>query len=274
MTVAATSDGARSGASRYREILSSAEAVAMQAAQTLLAMRDRKLDVSRKELRDVVTEADLASERLVIAGLRALTPDAAILSEEAGASGPEGGPRWIVDPLDGTVNYASGLAWFSVTMAYQEEGRTRVGVLHSPLGDVTSRFVEGEIATVNGREARVSSCASLSDAVVSVILTSHYDDAEVARAAEAIRRLGNRTRGVRIIVSGGLELSLIADSRLDGFVSLKADIVSHAAAMPLVRAAGGRVTRLDGRDSQDDDLQKIASNGLIHDELLACLHGL
>lgn len=79
---------------------------------------------------------------------------------------------------------------------------------------------------------------------------------------------------MRIIVSGGFELSLVADSRLDGFVSLKADIVSHAAAMPLVRAAGGRVTRLDGRDSHDDDLQKIASNGLIHDELLACLHGL
>ncbi len=274
MTVARTGDDARSDASRYREILSGAEAIAMQAAQTLLAMRDRKLDVSRKQLRDVVTEADLASERLVIAGLRALTPGAAILSEEAGASGPAGGSRWIVDPLDGTVNYASGLAWFSVTMAYQEEGRTRVGVVHSPLGDVTARFIEGEVATVNGRDARVSSCASLSDAVVSVILTSHYDEAEVARAAEAIRRLGNRARGVRIIVSGGFELSLIADSRLDGFVSLKADIVSHAAAMPLVRAAGGRVTRLDGRDSHDDDLQKIASNGLIHDELLACLQGL
>jgi myo-inositol-1(or 4)-monophosphatase len=75
-------------------------------------------------------------------------------------------------------------------------------------------------------------------------------------------------------VSGGFELSLIAEGNLDAFVSLKADIVSHAATMPLVRAAGGRVTRLDGYDAHDEDLQKIASNGLIHDELLECLHGI
>lgn len=258
---------------RYREILAGAEAIADRAAKTLLEMREQPLDVARKQLRDVVTDADLASERLVIEGLRALTPGVAILSEEAGASGPEGGARWIVDPLDGTVNYACGLPWFSVTMAYQEDRRTRVGVLHSPLADVHTRYIEGAVATVNGRDVRVSTCASLSDAVVSIILTSHFNDREVARAAEAIRRLGNVVRGVRIIVSGGLELSLVADARLDAFVSLKADIVSHAATMPLVRVAGGRVTRLDGRDSADEDVEKIASNGAIHDELLACLAG-
>ena len=262
------------GDPRHLDLLAGAEAIAARAAKALLDMRTQPLDVARKQLRDVVTEADLASERLVIEGLRALTPDAAILSEEAGASGPEGGARWIVDPLDGTVNYASGLPWFSVTMAYQEGGVTRVGVLHSPLTQVSARYVEGAIATVNGHDAHVSTCASLADAVVSVILTSHFNDREVTRAAEAIRRLGNRARGVRIIVSGGLELSLVADAQLDGFVSLKADIVSHAATMPLVRAAGGRVTRLDGRDSSDDDLEKIASNGAIHEELLACLAGI
>jgi myo-inositol-1(or 4)-monophosphatase len=259
---------------RYLDLLTGAEAIAMRAAHALLEMRERPLDVARKQLRDVVTEADLASERLVIEGIRTLTPGAAILSEEAGATGPEGGARWIVDPLDGTVNYAAGLPWFSVTMAYQEDGATRVGVLHSPLAQLTSRYVEGAVATVNGRAAHVSACASLSDAVVSVILTSHFNDREVTRAAEAVRRLGNTARGVRIIVSGGLELSLVADAQLDAFVSLKADIVSHAATMPLVRAAGGRVTRLDGRDSSDDDLEKIASNGAIHDELLACLAGI
>lgn len=259
---------------RHLDILTGAEAIAASAAQTLLDMRERPLDVARKQLRDVVTGADLASERLVIEGLRALTPGAAIVSEEAGARGHDGGERWIVDPLDGTVNYASRLPWFSVTMAYQEGGATRVGVLNAPLADIVARYVEGTLATINGRDVQASSCASLANAVVSVILTSHFSGDEVARTAEAIRRLGNRARGVRIIVSGGIELCLVADGRLDGFVSMKADAVSHAATMPLVRAAGGRVTRLDGRDSHDDDLQKIASNGLIHDELLECLHGL
>ena len=258
---------------RYEELLRGAEAIAAQAARTLCEMRAGPLDVARKELRDVVTAADLASERIVIDGLRTLTPGAAIVSEEAGASGPAGGPRWIVDPLDGTVNFAAGLPWFSVTIAYQEEGRTRAGVVHAPLANIVARYCEGVIATVNGRTARVSQRDRLSDAVVSIVLTSHFDDAAVARTAEAVRRLGVAVRGVRIIVSGGLEMTLVADGQLDAFVSLKADAVSHAAAMPIVRAAGGRVTRLDGCDADDDDVQRIASNGLIHDELLALLDG-
>jgi myo-inositol-1(or 4)-monophosphatase len=103
------------------------------------------------------------------------------------------------------------------------------------------------------------------------VLTSHFAQSDVARTAEAVRRLGNAARGVRIIVSGGLEMTLVADGQLDAFVSFKADAVSHATGTALVRAAGGRVTRLDGRDCDDDDLQRIASNGLIHDELMACL---
>jgi len=274
-----SSDGRKHGdtamtTSRHAEMLRGAEAIAARAAETLCMMRGRALDVRRKDLRDVVTAADLASEALVLAGIRDLTPAAGIFSEEAGASGPQDGPRWIVDPLDGTVNYATGLPWFSVTMAYQEGGETRAGVVHAPAIAMVARYAEGGIATVNGRDARMSQCASLSDAVVSIILTSHFTEREVARTAEAIRRLGSRVRGVRIIVSGALELTLVADATLDAFISLKADAVSHAAAMPLVRAAGGRVTRLDGRDATDDDLEKIASNGLIHDELLACLDGL
>jgi myo-inositol-1(or 4)-monophosphatase len=258
---------------RYAGILLGVESIAERAAETLSAMRGRALEVNRKELRDVVTEADLASEQIVLDGIRALTPNAAIISEEAGSSGGEGGARWIVDPLDGTVNYAAGLPWFSVTMAYQEDARTRVGIVCAPGIGLLARYAEGGIATVNGRNAQVSARRSLSDAVVSIVLTSHFTERDVTRTAEAVRRLGNTARGVRIIVSGGLEMTLVADGQLDAFVSLKADVVSHAAAMPLVRAAGGRVTRFDGRDAIDDDLDRIASNGLIHDELLQCLQG-
>ena len=259
---------------RYAEILRGAEAIAERAGTALCAMRGRKLEVSRKEFRDIVTEADLASERIVLDGLRALTPNASIVSEEAGASGVEGGARWFVDPLDGTVNYAAGLPWFSVTMAYQEDGLTRAGIVYAPAVDLVARYAEGGIATINGRDARVSARGSLSDAVVSIVLTSHFTEREVARTAEVVRRLGNAARGVRIIVSGGLEMALVADGQLDAWVSLKADVVSHAAAMPLVRAAGGRVTRFDGVDASDDDLERIVSNDLIHDELLLCLVGI
>lgn len=172
------------------------------------------------------------------------------------------------------MNYAGGLPWFSVTAAYQENAITKVGIVDAPLAGIIGRYVENEIATVNDQPARVSTVSSLSDAVVSVIITSHFSEDEVARAAEVVRRLGNLSRGVRIIVSGGLEMTLVACAQLDAYISLKADVVSHAAAMPLARAAGGRVTRLDGVDSSDDDLEKVTSNGLIHTELLDRLFGL
>lgn len=252
-------------------LLGKVDALARQAGELLVRMQGEQLAVTRKELRDVVTAADLASERLVIDGLRRLTPEAAILSEEAGFSGSAVGPRWIVDPLDGTVNYAGGLPWFSVTMAYQEAGRTLLGLTHAPLAGVVARYSAEGLAAINDRPAAVSATRSLSDAVVSVVLTSHYTPDEIARTSVVIRRLAERTRGVRIIVSGGLEMSLVAAGRLDAFVGLKADIVSHAAALPLVRAAGGRVTTVGGRDSEDADLEKIASNGLIHEELLEAI---
>jgi myo-inositol-1(or 4)-monophosphatase len=219
---------------------------------------------------DPVSEADLAAEAEIRRVLGERRPADAILGEEGGATG-DGELRWIVDPLDGTVNYAAGLPWFSVTLAYQEDGVTRVGVTHAPAVNILACYAEGSVATVNGRTAHVSRRDTLADAVVSLVLTSHFTDAEVARTADAVRRLGGKVRGVRIIVSGGLEMTLVADGQLDAFVSLKADAVSHAAAMPLVRAAGGRVTRLDGRDASDDDVERVASNGLIHDALLDCL---
>jgi myo-inositol-1(or 4)-monophosphatase len=257
---------------RYDSLLASAEKVAAAAAEKLTAMRSGGLTATRKEGLDIVTEADLAAEAIILKGLAGLVPGAAILSEEAGHSGPADGACWIVDPLDGTINYASGLPWFSVTMAFQEDDATRVGVILSPAAGLVARFSSDGVATVDGEPAAVSTTARLADAVISVVLTSHFSGDEVARTAEIIRRLGMQARGVRLIVSGAFELALLASGRTDGFVSIKADIVSHAAGMPLVRAAGGRVSRLDGVDCVDDDLEKIGSNGLIHEELLRCLN--
>jgi myo-inositol-1(or 4)-monophosphatase len=254
-----------------KALLRSAEAIVARAAETLVGMQGGTLKTSRKDLLDVVTEADLASEEIVLDGLRRLTPDAAILSEEQGASGPSGPTRWIVDPLDGTVNYASGLPWFSVTIAYQEHGRTVLGLTHAPAACLVSRYIEDDLATVNDQPVRASQNAKLADAVISVMLTSHFSAEELRRTAAIIAKLGAVTRGVRIVVSGAFELSLVASGRLDAFVSVKADIVSHAMGLPLVRAAGGRVTTIGGRDAGDEDLEKIASNGRIHDELLAQL---
>jgi len=218
-------------------LMRGAEPVVAEAAATLVAMQRVPRATARKELRDIVTDADLAAEKIVIGGLTALTPGAAILSEEQGFIGAASGPRWIIDPLDGTINYAAGLPWFSVTVAYHDGDEVLVGLTKAPLAGVMGRYARGYLATINDQPARVSGTRKLSDAIVSVILTSHFSPDEVRRTARIIERLGSLARGVRVIISGALEMTLVAGGQLDAFVSIKADIVSHAAATPLVRAA-------------------------------------
>lgn len=124
-----------------------ADDLARGAVDLLLRLQDETLEVKRKERRDVVTNADLASERLILDRLRVLTPDAAILSEEAGGQHADAAASWIVDPLDGTVNYATGLPWFSVTMAYLEQGRTVFGLTYAPAAGI----VGGSATTASPR---------------------------------------------------------------------------------------------------------------------------
>jgi fructose-1,6-bisphosphatase/inositol monophosphatase family enzyme len=252
----------------YAALLDSVQPVVARAAAKLVEMQRSPLHVERKDLLDIVTEADLAAEEIVVSGLLALTPGAAILAEERGAIQGAAPGRWIIDPLDGTINFANGLPSFSVTVAYELEGEICLGMISAPAAGLEARYARGRPATVNGMPAQVRPTSSLSDAVISVCLTSHFSDSEVRQTAAIIERLGRVARGVRIMVSGAYEMALVASGKLDGFISIKADVVSHAAGMQLVRAGGGRVTRLDGHDAAVDDLVRICSNGHVHDELL------
>jgi len=115
-----------------------------------------------------------------------------------------GGARWIIDPLDGTVNYATGLPWFSVTVAYEAQGEVQLGLVNAPKAGVQARYVRGALATINDVPARVTQTRTLSDAVISVCLTSHFSDDEIRRTVAIINCLGRVARGVRVVVSGGL----------------------------------------------------------------------
>lgn len=260
-----------SAAVDYAALLAGAERVVGEAAATLVRMQSSPLRTERKDLLDVVTEADLAAEEIIVQGLLRLTPGASILAEERGEVAGSAA-RWIIDPLDGTVNFASGLPWFSATVAYEDAGGVQLGLVHAPKAGLVARYVRGSVATVDGAPARVKPTRSLSDAVISVCLTSHFSPELVRRTSAIVERLATVTRGVRIVVSGGFEMSLVAAGRSDGFVSIKADVVSHATGQELIRAAGGRVTTLSGNDAAIDDLERIATCGGIHDELLEHLN--
>lgn len=252
------------------------EALARRAGSEILALRGLDLNTKRKEGFDVVTAADLAAERVVLDELGRLTPGVPVLSEEGKSSeAPKSGSFWVLDPLDGTVNFAAGLPIFAVSLALKRGSGTELGIVHMPAMGRMFRFQHDHPreATVDGRPMRPSSTKRLADAVVSLTVTSHYAPEMFDRVMKVFDRLARCTRGVRVIVCGAYELAAVASGRLDGHVCLNADIFSVAAAMPMVTIAGGKVTRLDGQPSRDDDLDVIASNGHIHDELLDAVRG-
>jgi myo-inositol-1(or 4)-monophosphatase len=263
---------APAGGADPRALLAAVHAVARDAGKALLAVRGQDLGVARKQGLDIVTAGDLAAEKAVLAGLGRLLPGVPVLSEEGPAAVPPARGRWwVVDPLDGTVNFAAGLPTFAVAIGLKNGARTELGVVHMPA--FGHDFVLAGGARAGGSGFAASTTRRLADAVVSVTVTSHYAPALFTRAMRVIDRLARRCRGVRIVVCGAYELAAVATGALDGHVCLAADIFSICASLPMVAAGGGRVTHLDGRRFADTHptLDLVASNGRIHGELLACL---
>jgi fructose-1,6-bisphosphatase/inositol monophosphatase family enzyme len=254
------------------EFLRDAERLVGDAAALLMTHRFQPLLTRGKTGNDIVTSADLASERLLIRGIRRIDPTARILTEEAGLLDGEGPRDWIVDPLDGTINFATGLPWFSVTLAIRQNHDVLLGIVEAPAVPLRAYAVAGGGAFVDGRPAQVSAVSRLRDAVVSVVLSSDFTADETARTLDLVAALKRCTRGIRIVISGALELALVASGALDAFVTIRRDRVSHEGAIPIVVAGGGSATDWAGR-AIGPDCPKLVSNGWIHDEILALIGG-
>jgi len=198
--------------------------------------------------------------------IREAFEDHNILTEETKQSRTQSPYLWIIDPLDGTINYASGLPLFAVSIGVQYQGNTIAGVINLPaLGEVYTA-VQGEGAYEGGRRLTVTT-SELSEAVVSVILTSHFSEEHSQNTLNVIKALTGSIRGVRIIVCEAFELASIASGRLDGNICIKADAYGAAAGQLLIEEAGGRVTEFSGRTFDKTSQSIVASNGVIHKEL-------
>ncbi|MFH1501944.1 MAG: inositol monophosphatase family protein [Candidatus Eisenbacteria bacterium] len=233
---------------------------------------EKPLDVAHKNRRELVTEMDLASEEIVLSAIRAEFPADPIVAEEGspGEVGADGAARpsrvWIVDPLDGTNNYAHGYPFFSVAVALEERGLPVVGVVYDPLRDELFAAETGGGATLNGAPIRVSDSDSLSDSIVATGFP--YDRTETSDNNLAnLNRFILSARGIRRGGSAELDLVYVACGRLDGFWELGLKIWDVSAGGVIVQEAGGRVAnfRSETWDHRRGDV--VASNGLIQDEM-------
>jgi len=216
-----------------------------------------------------VTETDTAAEALIITGLRSAFPDHRILAEESGgddwrAPGP---PIWVIDPLDGTVNFSHGFPHVGISLALLVEGEPVVGVVYDPLRQETFATTAGGGATLDGRPIHVSDAERLADAFLA---TGFPYDRRTA-ADNNVERLGHflrRSQGVRRAGAAVLDLSYVACGRLEGFWELGLNPWDVGAGILLVREAGGRVTDFSGGSDHFAGRTIVASNGRIHQQML------
>ncbi|MBK9383942.1 MAG: inositol monophosphatase [Planctomycetes bacterium] len=222
--------------------------IAREAGRVLLQHFER-LDPTRIERksthRDLVTAADLASERTILQAVRARYPGHAIHAEEEGRSGSPDAPTWIVDPLDGTINFVHGLPAFGVSIALYEGGEPRVGVVHLPkLGETFSARAGGG-AFLAGRPIRVARTSELKDALVATGFPYERGDPERDNAA-LFAHLYPQVRDLRRWGAASADLAFVACGRFDAFWELDLKPYDVAAGALLVREAGGVVTDLRG----------------------------
>ena len=222
---------------------------------------------------DLVTEMDLKSERVIVDYICRNFPAHAILAEENayGDAASKGSTyKWIIDPLDGTTNYAHGYPIYSVSIAVEVEGIVTAGVVyHPPLKEMFTA-IQGEGAKLNGKEVRVSAVDDLGE---SLTVTGFPYDVRTPphRNVEHFTRFLKSARAVRRDGSAALDLAYVAAGRFDGYWEPNLSPWDVAAGSLMVREAGGTVSDYRGTQSSIYDKQFVASNGKIHGQMLRLL---
>jgi len=239
----------------------------------LLMQRLGVAKVTNKGDIDLVTEADLASENLIIERIRSYYPQHGILAEESGdaalVDGKRGEWKWIIDPLDGTTNYAHSYPCFCVSIALEHAGVLEVGVVYDPVRDEMFAAERGNGATLNDRKIMVSSVEELKDAMVCTGFPYNVrerpdftrDFANFTMAAQAVRRDG----------SAALDLAYVACGRFDGFWEDGLSPWDIAAGKILIEEARGKVSNFENQPLSIYTKKVLASNGLVHDAMLRVL---
>jgi len=235
-------------------------------------------DADRKSTsRDLVSKADLEAERFLVAGIPAGDD---ILAEEGSDRETDGAPRkWVIDPLDGTVNFLHGFPIWCVSIAVVEAGELVAGVVHAPAIGHTWAAAKGAGATLNGKSIRVTRTDRLKESIVATGFSYRRDEIP-DHNFDNFARIGMACGGIRRMGAAAVDLAFLASGSFDGFWEPHLNAWDLAAGALLIREAGGHVTDFAGSEALDDILfgrNLVASNGVIHEQIrerLAPLRGL
>ena len=245
---------------------------ARDAGQLLLEKFGRKINISKKGDINLVTEADLASESLIIERIKSHFPKHSILAEESGEAVVIGDGttwKWIIDPLDGTTNFAHGYPCFCITLALEHEGEVVIGVTFDPTRNELFAAERGRGASLNNKPIRVSQTEELGD---SLIVTGFpYDFKRREDFARHLTQFLLNSRGVRRDGSASIDMAYVACGRFDGFWEEGLNPWDMAAGVLIIEEAGGQISGYDGSKFSLYSPPIVASNGLIHSQMLSVL---
>ncbi len=252
------------------KLLKGTERTARAAGQLLLKSFHSRRKVSYKGKIDLVTEMDIKSEKLIVRQLSALLPEATFLTEEESVAQHDSELKWIIDPLDGTTNYAHTFPVWCVSIALEYRDKIVLGVVFDPTRDEMFTAARGVHSRLNGKNIHVTERKELSHCLLATgfpydIRTSSINNlrnfANFVKSARAVRRAG----------SAALDLCYVAAGRFDGFWELKLHAWDTAAGILIVEQAGGKVSDFKGGEFSIYNDRLIASNGHIHQQMQAVL---
>jgi myo-inositol-1(or 4)-monophosphatase len=218
--------------------------------------------VNATEAHDVKLELDVRCQKLIEKILRATFPKVPLLGEEGDSGDITAEYRWVVDPIDGTVNYFFGLPHAGVSIALQHRGQSVVGVIFDPFADELWTTIKGQPTRLNGKVVRVSNRSKVSDAIIAMGFSKSKENLE--KSLPHLNRLSRRAKKMRIMGSAALELAYVASGRLDAYIERTINLWDVAAGSLLVENAGGEFFTVPAPDGK---LRMCASNGKLRKKL-------
>ncbi|RLS37774.1 MAG: inositol monophosphatase [Planctomycetota bacterium] len=244
-----------------------AHAAALEAGAILSRYFREGFTIRNKGVADLVTDADVAAERRVVEVIHAAFPDHAILGEEENAGESSAEHLWVVDPLDGTTNFAHGVPHFAVSIAYMFQGKAECGVIWNPIHDDLYVARRGHGATHNGKPIHVGQQNQMSECLIGTGF--YYDrgammEATLSAIGDCFRQ---QIHGIRRFGTASLDLAHVATGLYGAYFEYQLSPWDYAAGQLLVEEAGGKVTTCDGSEMPISKTSILASNSFVHDEM-------
>jgi myo-inositol-1(or 4)-monophosphatase len=252
------------------QFLSTAIEAVVRAGDLQMAKFGTGIRVEKKSAIDLVTEVDLEVERMFRAMVAERFPDHDVLAEELGGGQKGASHRWVFDPLDGTTNFAHGVPIFCASLALEIDGQAAVAAIYDPNRKELFTAEAGVGSWLNGQPLKVSATG----AVLESMLVTGFPYNIHQKADEFLKTFGDvlkQARAVRRLGSAAIDICWVAAGRMDGFWEASLKIWDMRAAALILEEAGGRVTGMDGKPWDPDAGHILATNGLIHEEVLRIL---